>query len=63
MDKKKKDEVDYAAVYRQFLYFDHGRSLKQLCDNEDYDNGKLQHYSRYAKYIVLNVLMHSLLHS
>ena len=28
MDKKK-NEVDYAAAYRQFMNFGHGRSLKQ----------------------------------
>ena len=35
MDKKK-DEVDYAAAYRQFMNFGHGRSLKQFCEDEDY---------------------------
>ena len=45
MDKKK-DEVDYAAAYRQFMNFGHGRSLKQFCEDEDYDYGKLQRYSR-----------------
>ena len=47
MDKKK-DEVDYAAAYRQFMNFGHGRSLKQFCEDEDYDYGKLQRYSRKA---------------
>ena len=47
MDKKK-DEVDYAAAYRQFMNFGHGRSLKQYCEDEDYDYGKLQRYSRKA---------------
>lgn len=48
MDKKKKDDVDYAAAYRQFMNFSHGRSLKQFCEDEDYDYGKLQRYSRKA---------------
>ena len=47
MDKKK-DEVDYAVAYRQFMNFGHGRSLKQFCEDEDYDYGKLQRYSRKA---------------
>ena len=46
MDKKKKDEVDYAATFRQFMNFGHGRSLKQFCEDEDFDYGKLQRYSR-----------------
>ena len=46
MDKKKKDDVDYAAAYRQFMNFGHGRSLKQFCEDEGYDYGKLQRYSR-----------------
>ena len=48
MDKKKKDEVDYAAAYRKFMNFSHGRSLKQFCEDESYDYGKLQRYSRKA---------------
>jgi hypothetical protein len=28
MDKKKNDDVDYAAAYRQFMNFSHGLSLK-----------------------------------
>ena len=48
MDKKKKDDVDYAAAYRQFMNFAHGRSLKQFCEDEGYDYGKLQRYSRKA---------------
>lgn len=32
MDKKKKDDIDYAAAYRQFMNFGHGRSLKQFCE-------------------------------
>ena len=48
MDKKKKDDVDYAAAYRQFMNFGHGRSLKQFCEDEGYDYGKLQRYSRKA---------------
>ena len=46
MDKKRKDDVDYAAAYRQFVYFRKGRSLKQFCEDEDYDYGKLLRYSR-----------------
>ena len=45
MDKKKKEVVDYAVAYRQFMNFGHGRSLKQFCEDEDYDYGKLQRYS------------------
>lgn len=48
MDKKKKDDVDYAAAYRQFMNFGHGRSLKQFCEDKGYDYGKLQRYSRKA---------------
>ena len=48
MDKKKKDVVDYAAAYRQFMNFAHGRNLKEFCDDEGYDYGKLQRYSRKA---------------
>lgn len=48
MDKKKKDDVDYAAAYHKFMNFGHGRSLKQFCEDEDYDYGKLQRYSRKA---------------
>ena len=48
MDKKKKDDVDYATAYRQFMNFSHGRSLKQFCEDEGYDYGKLQRYSRKA---------------
>ena len=57
MDKKKKDEVDYAATFRQFMNFGHGRSLKQFCEDEDYDYGKLQRYCRkafWSKYTKLN---------
>ena len=46
MDKKKKDDVDYAAAYRQFMIFGNGRSMKKFCDDEDFDYGKLQRYSR-----------------
>ncbi len=48
MDTKKKDDVDYAAAYRQFMNFGNGRSLKQFCADEGYDYGKLQRYSRKA---------------
>ena len=46
MDKKKKEDVDYAAAYRQFMYYGKDRSLKKFCEDEDYDYGKLQRYSR-----------------
>jgi len=48
MDKKKKEVVDYAAAYRQFMNFSHGRSMKQFCEDEGYDYGKLQRYTRKA---------------
>lgn len=48
MDKKKNDDVDYAAAYRQFMNFSHGLSLKQFCEDKGYDYGKLQRYSRKA---------------
>lgn len=48
MDKQKRDEVDYAAAYRKFMNFGYGRSLKQFCEDEDYDYGKLQRYTRKA---------------
>lgn len=48
MDKKKNDDVDYAAAYRQFMNFSHGLSLKQFCEGKGYDYGKLQRYSRKA---------------
>lgn len=46
MDKKREEDVDYAAAYRQFMNFGNGRSLKQFCEDEDFDYGKLQRYSR-----------------
>ena len=42
MDKKKNDDVDYAAAYRQFMNFSHGLSLKQFCEDKGFDYGKLQ---------------------
>ena len=42
MDKKKNDDVDYAAAYRQFMNFSHGLSLKQFCEDKGYDYGILQ---------------------
>ena len=47
MDKKK-DEVNYAAAYRQFVNFGSGRSLKQFCEDKGYDYDKFQRYSRKA---------------
>lgn len=39
-----KDQTDYAAAYRQFCTYGRGRSLKQFCDDEDFNYSKLRKY-------------------
>lgn len=40
----KKDQTDYAAAYRQFCTYGCGRSLKQFCEDEDFNYSKLSKY-------------------
>ena len=40
----KKDQPDYAAAYRQFCIYGRGRSLKQFCEDEDFNYSKLSKY-------------------
>lgn len=40
----KKDQTDYAAAYRQFCTYGRGRSLKQFCEDEDFNYSKLSKY-------------------
>ena len=40
----KKDQTDYAAAYRQFCIYGRGRSLKQFCEDEDFNYSKLSKY-------------------
>lgn len=39
-----KDQTDYAAAYRQFCTYGRGRSLKQFCQDEDFNYSKLRKY-------------------
>ena len=41
---EKKDQTDYAAAYRQFYTYGRGRSLKQFCEDEDFNYSKLKNY-------------------
>ena len=41
---EKKDQTDYAAAYRQFCTYGRGRSLKQFCEDEDFNYSKLKNY-------------------
>lgn len=40
----KKDQTDYAAAYRQYCTYGRGRSLKQFCEDEDFNYSKLSKY-------------------
>ena len=40
----KKDQTDYAAAYRQYSTYGRGRSLKQFCEDEDFNYSKLSKY-------------------
>lgn len=40
----KKDQTDYAAAYRQYCTYGRGRSLKQFCEDEDFNYSKLRRY-------------------
>ena len=40
----KKDQTDYAAAYRQYCTYGRGRSLKQFCEEEDFNYSKLSKY-------------------
>ena len=40
----KKDQTDYAAAYRQYCAYGRGRSLKQFCEDEDFNYSKLSKY-------------------
>lgn len=39
-----RDQTDYAAAYRQFCTYGRGRSLKQFCQDEDFNYSKLRKY-------------------
>ena len=41
---EKKDQTDYAAAYRQFCTYGKGRSLKQFCEDENFNYSKLRRY-------------------
>lgn len=41
---EKKDKTDYAAAYRQYCAYGRGRSLKQFCEDEDFNYSKLSKY-------------------
>lgn len=41
---EKKDQTDYAAAYRQFCTYGRGRSMKQFCEDEDFNYSKLKNY-------------------
>lgn len=39
-----KDKTDYAAAYRQYCAYGHGRSIKQFCEDENYNCTKFRRY-------------------
>lgn len=41
----KKDQTDYAAAYRQYCAYGRGRSLKQFCDDENFNYSNLVNMS------------------
>ena len=42
---EKKDKTDYAAAYRQYCTYGRGRSIKQFCEEEDFN------YTKFRKYV------------
>ena len=41
---EKKDKTDYAAAYRQYCTYGRGRSIKQFCEDEDFNYNKFRRY-------------------
>lgn len=41
---EKKDKTDYAAAYRQYCTYGRGRSIKQFCEEEDFNYTKFRRY-------------------
>lgn len=39
-----KDKTDYAAAYRQYCTYGRGRSIKQFCEDENYNYTKFRRY-------------------
>lgn len=41
---EKKDKTDYAAAYRQYCTYGRGCSIKQFCEEEDFNHTKFRRY-------------------
>lgn len=41
---EKKDKTDYAAAYRQYCTYGRGRSIKQFCEDENFNYTKFRRY-------------------
>ena len=41
---EKKDKTDYAAAYRQYCTYGRGCSIKQFCEEEDFNYTKFRRY-------------------
>ena len=39
-----KDKTDYAAAYRLYCTYGRGRSLRQFCEDEDFNYSKFRRY-------------------
>ena len=48
---EKKDKTDYAAAYRQYCTYGRGRSIKQFCEDENFNYTKFvsSHFGPYGR--------------